>query len=1175
MKKLSIFLTVLCLACFGVAKAQQTLTVCNGTVEEQHIPFYAYSGDTQGTTSEFIIPESNLTALNGKTITALKFYLSQSQSKTWTAVYQVYMAEVATTQLTRTIGPDAGTIVYQGTVDASGSEMTITFNQGNYTYNGGHLLIGTYVATDGAWDSNGKFYGITATAASYLSGSWGGYDDGGFDFIPKTTFSYLSDDPYIILAPASATVLTGFTETLTATYGHVTGTPTITYSSSNTSVATVTGNGTTATVTGVAPGTATITATMNGSYTATCDITVEDPSYCTPNPTSVDGNGITTLTFGSGNYVVNNSNSNGLPASSPYYGDYTSMVGSYEPGETATVTITYSTGSYTVYSYGTIIWVDWNKNYEFEDSEIVYTGTSAQGSGGTPQVLTATFTVPATQAADDYRMRIAGADSYFDSYISGSTSANHSPCFTSTYAVCHDYTLRVEAGNPCTAPTNLQASQVGTTTAHLSWNGTNDSYVLQYRVAAQPIMNMNVWQQVGEDIITTHELTPYSFDLSDYAGQTGYIAIRHYAVSDMFILAIDDIEVTDANGTVVLSEGFDSGIPSTWDIIDFDGDGYVWGSTSSSLANGNCAYSESYSNDTYSALTPDNWLIIPNVTLGGTLTLYAVGLDSQGYHLENFGVFVSTQSYAPVSEGAWSAEIPAATTSHDLTGLTANTLYDWRVKGICNAYSDPSNWATSSFSTIPEGFKTFVTEGNWNVANNWFPTGVPAITDEVAIAAPVTIPANVVALAKKATIETGGSITIEDGGQLKQGSATLKLTMKKNIAGYGAGNESDKDHYYFIASPFGGITQLTSATTWSHVLHLTEGEYDFYGFDPTQELEWINYESSSSHSLFTSDNNIEGMQDGMGYLYANEENKVLEFIGTAAKSINVTQTKAYTYDSESTDQWNGWTLLGNPYTCNAYISYVDNNGDALSADFYTMNNSNTYTLLTSSDPLAPCTGAFINYSATGKVQFSSEAPTAGKSTGMININLVKGNNTVDQARVRFGEGFNLEHMSFRNNSKVYMPVDNNEYAVVYTEEQGEMPVNFKAESNGSYTISFNTENVELGYLHLIDNMNGNDVDLLANPSYSFEAKTTDYESRFKLVFATGNNDDNFAFFSNGSFVINNEGEATLQVIDINGRILKSESINGCANVNVNAAQGVYMLRLVNGNDVKVQKVVVR
>ena len=130
--------------------------------------------------------------------------------------------------------------------------------------------------------------------------------------------------------------------------------------------------------------------------------------------------------------------------------------------------------------------------------------------------------------------------------------------------------------------------------------------------------------------------------------------------------------------------------------------------------------------------------------------------------------------------------------------------------------------------------------------------------------------------------------------------------------------------------------------------------------------------------------------------------------------------------------------------------------------------------------------------------------------------------------------------------------------------------NFAYFSNGNIIV--NGE----GTLQVID-MTGNDIDLLANPSYTFEAKKTDYRSRFKLVFATGNNsnDDNFAFYSNGSFVINNEGNATLQVIDMNGRIMKSESINGCANVNVKAAAGVYVLRLVNGDNVKVQKVVVR
>ena len=70
----------------------------------------------------------------------------------------------------------------------------------------------------------------------------------------------------------------------------------------------------------------------------------------------------------------------------------------------------------------------------------------------------------------------------------------------------------------------------------------------------------------------------------------------------------------------------------------------------------------------------------------------------------------------------------------------------------------------------------------------------------------------------------------------------------------------------------------------------------------------------------------------------------------------------------------------------------------------------------------------------------------------------------------------------------------------------------------------------------------------------------------------------FAFYSNGSWIINNPStgsgaDATLQVIDITGRILKSESINGCASISVNAAPGIYMLRLINGNEVKVQKTV--
>jgi hypothetical protein len=96
-------------------------------------------------------------------------------------------------------------------------------------------------------------------------------------------------------------------------------------------------------------------------------------------------------------------------------------------------------------------------------------------------------------------------------------------------------------------------------------------------------------------------------------------------------------------------------------------------------------------------------------------------------------------------------------------------------------------------------------------------------------------------------------------------------------------------------------------------------------------------------------------------------------------------------------------------------------------------------------------------------------------------------------------------------------------------------------------------------------------------SYTFTAKTTDYESRFKLVFSTvcgdadGDN-DSFAFISNGNIIVN--GTGTLQVIDVMGRVVRCTDV--VRNVSTHGmTPGVYVLRLVNGNDVKTQKMVVR
>ena len=184
--------------------------------------------------------------------------------------------------------------------------------------------------------------------------------------------------------------------------------------------------------------------------------------YCQPSPTSVDGQGITNVTFGTGDEIVNNSQ---RPTESPYYGNYSAQVGGVQAGDSVNLAITYATG----YTYGTIVWVDWNNNLTFDGNEVVYFGTAPNNN---PTTLNASFEVPATQEAGTYRMRIAGADSYYDSYTSSiEAAANANPCPTGSWTIVHDYSLHVSAASAGDCGTTCQITIAGTDDYGDGWNG--------------------------------------------------------------------------------------------------------------------------------------------------------------------------------------------------------------------------------------------------------------------------------------------------------------------------------------------------------------------------------------------------------------------------------------------------------------------------------------------------------------------------------------------------------------------------------------------------------------------------------------------------------------------------------------------------------------------------------
>lgn len=169
--------------------------------------------------------------------------------------------------------------------------------------------------------------------------------------------------------------------------------------------------------------------------------------YCTPAPSSVDGSGITNVTFGNLPNVVNNT----TVAETGNYGNYSTMIGDVPAGVASQVSITYATG----YTYDTKIWVDLNNNLVFEDAEALYTGTSTSTN---PTTLAASITIPASTPLGTYRMRIGGQD------VGPAT-----PCYNGTYGTFEDYTVNVTAAPSCLPPSGLASSSVASTGATISW----------------------------------------------------------------------------------------------------------------------------------------------------------------------------------------------------------------------------------------------------------------------------------------------------------------------------------------------------------------------------------------------------------------------------------------------------------------------------------------------------------------------------------------------------------------------------------------------------------------------------------------------------------------------------------------------------------------------------------
>ena len=405
------------------------------------------------------------------------------------------------------------------------------------------------------------------------------------------------------------------------------------------------------------------------------------------------------------------------------------------------------------------------------------------------------------------------------------------------------------------------------------------------------------------------------------------------------------------------------------------------------------------------------------------------------------------------------------------------------------------------------------------------------------------------------------------------------------------------------------------------------GAIDLYSFNEPY-YHWINLKRNSlshwhmnAHEKPITYTNETELVPGKGYLAAIDKAVLLEASGTlnnGAITIPVTiSAGAYNgtlgIPSVEGTELKGYNLLGNPYQ--SYLSFATfaevnkdlwSDGTATFAlydaetDTYTQGSATTSSIgsYAASGDINMHQGFFIladkARSATFNNTMRSNTPASGTSFRgeerpaypLINLKVTGDDGTNDVAvvefdRPEFSSAAKMKHIG--GNGKVYFHHNDEDCALLYLDEDiDNLPVRFETVEDGTYTLTWSTANATFSYLHLIDNMKGMDIDMLASEGYTFQSTTSDYASRFKLVFAytgveeeSGTATEHFAFVSNGNLIVN--GTGMFEMIDMNGRVISATRLTDAQNTVAlpNAAAGVYVLKLTDSASSKVQKVVIR
>ena len=483
-----------------------------------------------------------------------------------------------------------------------------------------------------------------------------------------------------------------------------------------------------------------------------------------------------------------------------------------------------------------------------------------------------------------------------------------------------------------------------------------------------------------------------------------------------------------------------------------------------------------------------------------------------------------------------------------------------------------------TFSAQAQTFLGTAGDGLWSNVGNWLDELKPdGMFSEVTISADVVVDEDVsigtlnnagrfsltVLPNKTLTVNVAinwgdNDFVLEDKAKLVY-SGNVRVLVKKHISAY-----DENSHLWdLIASP-------VQEDIWPSLDNgfLTDPETGYLLFSYNENIaDWINFKETPF-----------ALENGKSYLYANALDTTLLFVGT---TVGYTAECHLSYHAEN-GAYAGCNFVGNPLPCNAYLN----------RSYYVMNEEGSSLLPvpnSTTSSVAPCSGIVVNAESVDDTSFwFSHIPYFQflSYQGYIEATVAKSNapsSVLDQALLSYNSGDDLGELTiFPEQPSLCFSMENKNYSILSVDSVDVQPLKFKAAENGSYVLHVEPNGRMVAYMHLIDNITGQNVDLLTHPDYTFTASTNDYASRFKLVFKPGYGleefeNQNFAYYSDGMIYINDVETchgASLQMVDLTGRvILCSDDVHTVSTQGM--APGIYLLRLKTQNGMLTQKIVIQ